>query len=86
MSGESRNAFLTEASSDIKVVVENFSDDPENVNTRTSAQLLDESDQEDAGVLHDTRPISAVAPKATHQDDSQVEVSSTPAFQCLDEV
>jgi hypothetical protein len=32
------------------------------------------------------RPISALAPKIFQQDDVQVEVSSTPAFQCLEEV
>lgn len=31
-------------------------------------------------------PISAVAPKVVHQEESQVEVSASPAFQCLDEV
>lgn len=30
--------------------------------------------------------ISAVAPKVFQQEESQVEVSSSPAFQCLDEV
>jgi hypothetical protein len=30
--------------------------------------------------------ISAVAPKLLQQDDTQIEVSSTPAFQCLEEV
>ena len=34
----------------------------------------------------DVRPISAVAPKVLQQDDTQVEISSTPAFQCLEEV
>ena len=32
------------------------------------------------------RPISAVAPKVLDQDESHVEISSTPAFQCLEEV
>ena len=32
------------------------------------------------------RVIAAIAPKVVQQDDSQVEVSSTPAFQCLEEV
>lgn len=31
-------------------------------------------------------PISAVPPKVIHQEESQVEVSASPAFQCLDEV
>ena len=32
------------------------------------------------------RAISAVAPKVLDQDEGQVEISSTPAFQCLEEV
>jgi hypothetical protein len=36
--------------------------------------------------LNDNRPISAIAPKVKLQDEIQVEVSSTPAFQCLEEV
>ncbi|CAF0929077.1 unnamed protein product [Brachionus calyciflorus] len=32
------------------------------------------------------RVISAVAPKIYHQDDNHVEISSTPAFQCLEEL
>jgi hypothetical protein len=32
------------------------------------------------------RPISAVAPKVTQRDERQIEVSSTPAFQFLEEV
>jgi hypothetical protein len=32
------------------------------------------------------RPISAVAPKVQQRDERQIEVSSTPAFQCLEEV
>ena len=31
-------------------------------------------------------PLSALAPKVMHTDEAQVEVSSTPAFQCLEEV
>ncbi|KAL4226619.1 hypothetical protein ACF0H5_014602 [Mactra antiquata] len=31
-------------------------------------------------------PISAVPPKVIHQEESQVEVSASPAFQCLDEL
>ncbi len=32
------------------------------------------------------RPISAIPPKIMRQDEAIVEVSSTPAFQCLEEV
>ena len=32
------------------------------------------------------RPISAIPPKILRQDEAIVEVSSTPAFQCLEEV
>ncbi|XP_060560310.1 coiled-coil domain-containing protein 146-like [Ruditapes philippinarum] len=31
-------------------------------------------------------PISALPPKVIHQEESQVEVSASPAFQCLDEL
>jgi len=31
-------------------------------------------------------PISAQPPRVVHQEESQVEVSASPAFQCLDEV
>ena len=31
-------------------------------------------------------PISALPPKVVLQEENQVEVSSSPAFQCLDEV
>lgn len=31
-------------------------------------------------------PISAVPPRVILQEESQIEVSSSPAFQCLDEV
>jgi hypothetical protein len=42
-----------------------------------------DSTGEEAG---EKRAISAVAPKVLEQDESQVEISSTPAFQCLEEV
>ena len=31
-------------------------------------------------------PISALPPRVVLQEENQVEVSSSPAFQCLDEV
>ena len=47
---------------------------PENVNIR------------DKEVPEEERPLSALAPKIFDQDDSQLEISSTPAFQCLEEL
>lgn len=49
----------------------------------TGSLLESESNAED--LIHNT-PISAIAPKIFQQDDTQVEISSTPAFQCLEEV
>ncbi len=45
-------------------------------------------EQEDDIVQYEEnlRPLSALAPRVMHQDEAQVEVSSTPAFQCLEEV
>lgn len=37
-------------------------------------------------VQDNLRPISAIAPRIFQQDETQVEISSTPAFQCLEEV
>jgi hypothetical protein len=34
----------------------------------------------------ETRPLSVIAPKLVQHDDVQIEISSTPAFQCLEEV
>ena len=36
--------------------------------------------------IGDQRPISALAPKTLQNDDTQIEISSTPAFQFLEEV
>lgn len=36
--------------------------------------------------MNNDRPISAMPPKVSNQDEAVVEVSSTPAFQCLEEV
>ena len=45
-------------------------------------------EKEDDEITYDENlpPISALAPEVMHQDEAQVEVSSTPAFQCLEEV
>lgn len=48
-------------------------------------QSSDNADEEEQS-SGDVRPISAVAPKVLQQDETQVEISSTPAFQCLEEV
>lgn len=45
---------------------------------------MEEEEAQDA--LEYAAPISAVAPKVVHQEENQVEVSASPAFQCLDEV
>ena len=31
-------------------------------------------------------PISALPPRVVHQEEGQIEVSASPAFQCLDDV
>jgi len=40
----------------------------------------------DEGALPESRPISALAPTVRTQEESQVEVTASPAFQCLEEV
>ena len=51
-----------------------------------------EEEEEEAGMdatpdsLEYAAPISALPPKVVQQEESQVEVSASPAFQCLDEV
>lgn len=41
---------------------------------------------DDGETLPFTPPISAVPPRVVAQEENQMEVSSSPAFQCLDEV
>lgn len=86
MSSDNSNAFLTEAAnkSETKLVVENRSDD--DIYSNKTQKLEDDEEEEDGEIIQDLRPISAVAPKVLHQDELQVEVSSTPAFQSLEEV
>jgi len=43
-------------------------------------------DEADDGDLSECRPISAMAPTVRMQEESQMEVTSSPAFQCLEEV
>jgi hypothetical protein len=50
-----------------------------------------QSSGEEIGIKNDepedeNRPLSARAPKIYEQDDAHVEISSTPAFQCLEEL
>jgi hypothetical protein len=47
---------------------------------------VEEGVDERAQVEEEVRPISAIAPKIFQQDETQIEISSTPAFQCLEEV
>jgi hypothetical protein len=88
MSSNSSNAFLTDAAnrSDIKFVIENASDDDEYSIYKTRKLDQEEDDDDETETPAGLRPISAVAPKVLMQDESQVEVSSTPAFQSLEEV
>ena len=46
----------------------------------------DEEEEEGQDSMEYVAPISALPPKVVHQEESQVEVSASPAFQCLDEV
>lgn len=43
-------------------------------------------DEETSDTLEYAAPISAIPPKVIHQEESQVEVSASPAFQNLDEL
>lgn len=54
--------------------------------TKSKSDLNNLMNQDDGLVEEDVGIISAVAPKMSQQDDVQVEISSTPAFQCLEEV
>ena len=57
-----------------------------------SPRSPEEEEEEEAGMdatpdsLEYAAPISALPPKVVQQEESQVEVSASPAFQCLDEV
>ena len=46
----------------------------------------EEGMEETPDSLEYAAPISALPPKVVQQEESQVEVSASPAFQCLDEV
>lgn len=55
---------------------------------RVSARKLTTMDIDDQGEEDNfyQRPISALAPRLGNQEENAVEVSASPAFQCLDEV
>ncbi|KAJ8301978.1 hypothetical protein KUTeg_020965 [Tegillarca granosa] len=46
----------------------------------------EEKEEEDLSSTKYAAPISALPPKVVQQEESQVEVSASPAFQCLDEL
>ncbi len=46
----------------------------------------DEEEQTFRSGTSDEPPISALPPRVVAQEESQVEVSASPAFQCVDEV
>ena len=51
---------------------------------------MSDTEEMPAGTAEDTPeyapPISAVPPRVIMQEESQMEVSASPAFQCLDDV
>ena len=51
-----------------------------------SSEKIERADIEEEEVPEYVPPISAQPPKVVKQEDSHVEVSASPAFQCLDEV
>jgi len=56
------------------------------VSQTKGSKHIDKSHDSAGEETGEKRAISAVAPKVLDQDDGQVEISSTPAFQCLEEV
>ena len=58
--------------------------DSTTVSDSEDLELKEEEERDDAGRY--SPPISAMPPKVVLQEESQVEVSASPAFQCLDEV
>lgn len=56
-------------------------------NQTANANIIkEEKEDEENHYEENLRPLSALAPKVMLQDEAQVEVSSTPAFQCLEDV
>ena len=46
----------------------------------------DMAEEDDTTVAEYAPPISALPPRVMLQEESQMEVSASPAFQCLDDV
>lgn len=55
--------------------------EPEDQSEELEADLQRDSENEQYEL-----PISAIPPKVTLVEDNQMEVSASPAFQCLDDV
>uniref|UniRef100_H2Z879 Coiled-coil domain containing 146 n=1 Tax=Ciona savignyi TaxID=51511 RepID=H2Z879_CIOSA len=53
---------------------------------RMSSNILEDDNDNDENGPHESRPISAIAPSVRIQEESQVEVTASPAFQCLEEL
>ncbi len=54
--------------------------------SKSKSDLNNLMNQDDGLVEENVGIISALPPKLSQQDDAQIEISSTPAFQCLEEV
>jgi hypothetical protein len=63
-----------------------YSESKQTNNEKESSKKDDENSTTTTEYERKNKIISAVAPKILQQDDTQIEVSSTPAFQCLEEV
>ena len=99
---DSRNTFLTESETkennkQTEDQTEPAENEPNGEEPVTGQEKSDDEDDDEEereprqyfriqGDDDDVRPVSAVAPKVVFHDETQVEVSSTPAFQCIDEV
>ncbi|KAH9508117.1 hypothetical protein Btru_054756 [Bulinus truncatus] len=64
--------------------------DLSNVHLKKQYHLLDSDEDDDLNTVSDAEecspPIAALPPKITKQEENQVEISSSPAFQCLEEL
>ena len=69
------NPFFQQYSESKQTNIENGSNRRDDENSPTTTEYEKKN-----------KVISAIAPKILQQDDTQIEVSSTPAFQCLEEV
>ncbi|CAK8672362.1 coiled-coil domain-containing protein 146-like [Clavelina lepadiformis] len=52
----------------------------------SSSLPVEEENESDENISHENRPISALAPSVRGQEEGQVEVTASPAFQCLEEL